>query len=116
MKFVMEKNNEELDDALSDIDNSFLDRDFIFGFIIGIVSISLMIFLIFVFKNVYNVAYENFFIIFLPILIFFIILLFIGGAFKLNKKRIAYGIIVAIFSFPFLFFLIYSLGFLIKFS
>jgi hypothetical protein len=112
----MDRYEQNMKNQLDEFDNEYSNKDLGLGFIIGTVFISIMIFLIFILKEVYKIKYQNFFIIVLPIILFLIMMIFITGSFKIKRKKIGYGIIIAIFGIPVVFFIIYFLSFLIKIS
>ena len=106
---------QDLDKALGD-NERITSEDFAFGFIVGTVMVFLMIFALFIMKRAYNLIYENYISFLAPIILFVICIILIGGAFRLKRDNIAYGIITAIFSIPVILFMIWFLVFLIKAS
>jgi hypothetical protein len=103
----------KIDDAIDDLRDENEGKKFLFGFILGTINISLMIFFTALLNKIDNLFYKQFFIILLPLVMFVILIILIRGAFKIHNESIGYGLIFATFFVPIFLFLTFILFFVI---
>ncbi|MFW6009629.1 MAG: hypothetical protein ACOC16_01905 [Nanoarchaeota archaeon] len=109
----MEGKDIEFENAIKQLKGEDSGKQFLVGFILGTINISLMIFFTSLSNKLENVFLKQFLIILIPVIMFLILILLTRGAFKIQNEYLAYGLIFATFFIPIFLFLTFVLFFVI---